>query len=339
MHPSHAQAFTRRGFLATCSAVTAAIPFAACRTKQDHGPAADQAPGEFTWSGIGFGIGMSMEIHGVTRAQGERLGRICEENIQALEAAFSLYREDSELSILNRERILPAPSGLFRELLELAIDLQRRTHGYFQPAMHGAWQWLEKRGHTTDLEQDPAWREQCAASDLKFLEIKAGGPIRLTHPLTQLSMNAIGQGFLADQAASRLRAEGVASAMLHLGESHAIGRHPEGRLWNLAILGLPVDGETDLIGNVEFADSGMAVSANDDSRILIDPVANTIGRQARVAAVVSSEGAAVADAFATAFAVAPEDQWPRLATSLKQAGGSQAHVWRDNKRAFTSPDT
>ncbi len=319
--------FSRRRFLAAISA--AALPLAACRSRK---PVASlsEAPGDYLWTGIGFGIEMSMEIFGVTAPEGERLGSLCEQCIREMEQAFSLYQDDSELSVLNRERILPRPSPLFRGLLETAVRLQGRTFGYYQPAIHGAWLWLEKHGDARDLDGDPEWNELCAASDLRFLEAAADGPVRLTHPLTQLSMNAIAQGFLADQVAGRLRAEGVTSALLHLGESYAIGRHPEGRLWNLA-----VTGEADVVGHIEFADAGLAVSARDAARLLIDPVARTVGRQARVAAIVSSEGAAVADAFATAFAVAPENQWPRLADALKQAAGSQIRVWVENGLRFT----
>jgi thiamine biosynthesis lipoprotein len=150
-------------------------------------------------------------------------------------------------------------------------------------------------------------------------------------------MNAIAQGFLADTVAGRLRSAGVKSALLQLGESYAIGRHPEGRRWRLAIMGTPVNGETDLVGNVEFSDAGLAVSANDATRIVIDPVANTVRRQARVAAVVSREGAAVADAYATAFAAAPEQRWPDLGRTLNNVPGSQVHIWVENEPRFSQP--
>lgn len=319
--------FSRRSFLSTISG--AGLTLAGCRSRSPAVPVAG-TPGDYFWSGIGFGIEMSMDVFGVTAAEGERLGTRCEQCIRELERAFSLYQEDSELTVLNRDRVLQHPGPFFRELLEIAISLQARTLGYYQPAVHGAWLWLEKHGTTRDLDEDSEWKEQCTASDLRFLETASDGSIRLTHPLTQISMNAIAQGFLADKVAGHLRAAGVTSALLQLGESYAIGRHPEGRLWNLA-----VTGEVDVIGHIEFADAGLAVSAQDDARMLIDPVARTVRRQARVAAIVSSEGAAVADAFATAFAVAPEEQWSRLTRNLKQAAGSQIRVWVENEVRFT----
>ena len=324
----------RREFLALLAG--APLTFVSCRPPKPPPPAAD-APGDYFWSGIGFGIDMSMEVFGVTAAAGEQLGAGCEQEIRSLEQAFSLYQENSELSILNRERILPRPSPVFRKLLDLATTLQARTLGFYQPAVHGAWLWLQQRGSTTGLDQDPAWREQCAACDLKFVEIQPEGSIRLTHPLTCLSMNAIAQGFLADQVATRLRSAGVISALLQLGETYAIGRHPNGRLWNLAVSGTPADGETGIVGEIQFSDAGLAVSAQDTTRLLIDPVAGTAGRAASVAAVVSTEGAAVADAFATAFAVAPENRWIDLAHALGEAGGSQVHVWIGNQLRFSGP--
>ncbi len=85
--------------------------------------------------------------------------------LQELEGAFSLYREDSELSILNRERKLEHPSEGFRELIRLAEDCVQRTLGYFQPTVHGAWQWLEKHGDNEEIRNHPEWLRQCAAVD------------------------------------------------------------------------------------------------------------------------------------------------------------------------------
>ena len=326
MHDSSTLLPTRRKFLATI----AAFALTACHERKPNRHAVADALGDYFWSGIGFGIEMSMELHGMSCMIGEKLAVECERIIHDMEQSFSLYQEDSELSVLNRERILKNPTPLFCELLNLSIIMNQRTLGYYHPAIHGAWLWLEAHGPAEGLDQNPDWVAQCRACDLKFLEIGPSSSIRLTHPLTQLSMNAIAQGFLADTVAAHLRSAAVTTAMLHLGESYAIGKHPEGRSWNLAIMGTAVNGESDLIGNVNFSDAGLAVSAQDSTRILIDPVADTVRRRACVAAVVSSEGAAVADAYATAFAVAPEAQWSRLALTLKQAPGSQVRVWVDN---------
>jgi thiamine biosynthesis lipoprotein len=311
---------SRRTFLGHLAWPLAAPLLANCGGKPQTKP---EETAVYHWYGIGFGIEMSMEIHAVSREQGARLGTQCEDSIQAMENAFSLYQEDSELQRLNRERSLPAPSPLFRSLLVLSIDLSRRTIGYFQPAVHGAWQWIQNAEPGIDPTHHPDWQRHCEACDLRYVEISESGPIRLTHPLTQLTMNAIAQGYLADIVADQLREAGVASAMLHLGESHAIGRHPQGRPWNLAVTG----NDATAIGTMSLSDAALAVSANSPDRLLIDPVARAIRRHDRVAAIVSAEGAAVADAFATAFAACPSTQWPSLAQAMANDPNAQVRVW------------
>lgn len=322
----------RRGFLKGLACCTA-LPMAACRRQGSD----EKVPVEaYVWSGIGFGIGMSMELFGVDRVLGESLGQRCQQEIAALENAFSLYLENSELSRLNRERVLRQPSPLFRDLLTRAIDLESRTLGFYQPAIHGAWQWLAAHQYRIDARDQAEWQRHGAAADGRYIEQAADGSIRLTHPLTQLSMNAIGQGYLADRVAQLLEGAGVKHALLHLGETYAIGHHPDGRMWKLAVMGTAVDGETDLVGEMEFADAGLAVSANEATRVLIDPVGACLQQRDRVAAVVSGEGAAIADAFATAFAVAPRERWEALAVELKRLGQSQVKVWESNQLAFSA---
>jgi thiamine biosynthesis lipoprotein len=306
----------------------AMMPVLGCKRKTDAGEYRES--GVYHWSGIGFGIGMSMEIHGVDEAAGEKLADHCRGIIASLEQAFSLYLEDSELSRLNRERALENPSDDFLDLLDRALALEKRTLGYYQPAIHGAWRWLQD--HEFKIHDEAAWRDQCAAASARYLERGEDGSLRLTNPLTRLSMNAIGQGHLADRVAAVIRRAGVSSALLHLGETVGIGTHPSGRPWKLAVTGTGAD--ADLIGEMELEDAGLAVSANEEGRLLIDPVDGCLQRHDRVAAVVSASGAAVADAFATAFAVAPPGRWPELAANLRDDGPATVRVWQANRLAF-----
>jgi thiamine biosynthesis lipoprotein len=304
------------------------MPVTGCKRTTDA--ATRRKDGVYHWSGIGFGIGMSMEIHGVDEAAGEKLADQCRGIIASLEQAFSLYLEDSELSRLNRERVLRAPSPTFLCLLDKAVVLEKRTMGYYQPAIHGAWRWLQE--HDFKIHDHQAWMNRCDASKTTFITRGADGAVRLTHPLTELSMNAIGQGYLADCVASVVRQAGVAAALLHLGETVGIGRHPAGRPWKLAVAG--TGAEPDLIGEIEVENAGLAVSANEEGRLLIDPVDCCLHRHDRVAAVVSPGGAAVTDAFATAFAVAPAERWAELAANLGKDGSSLVRVWQANQLAF-----
>jgi thiamine biosynthesis lipoprotein len=324
---------TRRRMIA---GAFASLLFPACRRGPEKKAPSSIDLGLYRWSGIGFGIEMSMEIHGVNREDGERMGGLCEGIIAKLEQAFSLYRSDSELSVLNRERALAKPSPIFAELVDLSAVMEQRTLSYYQPAIHGAWQWMLARGDLDGLEADAKWQDLCAASRMEFLSRESDGALRLTNPLTQLSMNAIGQGFLADQVAGELRKLGVTSALLELGETYAIGKHPVGRPWKLAVAGSVADDADAVPAEIELIDAGLAVSASDLDHLLIDPVSRQVRRHNRVVAVVSQEGAAAADAFATAFAVAPPEVWQQLASNLERGGSSRVRIWEEHKQVFDS---
>lgn len=302
-----------------------------CNTKERNSVSSTESTEElfdYTWSGIGFGIDMSAELYGVTRAEGDHIGAAIEQLIQELEQACSLYLEDSELRILNRERELHRPTQRFLEILQLAKHLNLRTKGYYQPAIHGAWSEMELR------ESDPArWQQYCEASTMSGVRF-SNAKVELTSQLTQLSFNALVQGYLADQVKEVIEEAGVKSALLHLGETYAIGSHPEGRSWKLAVMGTGAGAEVDQVGVIEFSNAGLAVSAHDESRQLLNPKNWTVTQQDRVVAVVSIEGAAVADAFATALAVAPPEEWDALWMELSKEAGSQVKIWVSNQLAF-----
>lgn len=265
---------------------------------------------------------MSAELYQIDESIVEKLD--FEHRIHEVERAFSLYSDSSELSILNREKVIDNPSSLFLRLLELAGNLSKRTLGYYQPAIHGAWSAMED-GELSDAHLE--------AADMENVELS---PCRVTllNPLTELSFNAIVQGYLADRVTHHLRALGVKSAMLHFGESYGIGRHPEGRLWSLAVMGTPENEEVDLVGAVQFADAGLAVSTHDATRRLLNPNLGETVTPNTVVAVVSEEGAAVADAFATAFTVAPENKRKILYQNLTVTHKGAVKIWVDNELMF-----
>ena len=283
---------------------------------------------DYTWSGIGFGIDMSFELQGVSEIQGDRISAATEQRIQELEQSFSLYLENSELRILNRERALHKPTQDFLNVLQMAELLSRRTKGYYQPAIHGAWSSLELR------KSDPEkWVQLCEEATLKGVKV-SNVSVEMTQASTQLSFNALVQGYLADQVKDVIVRAGVKSAVLHLGETYGVGEHPEGRAWKLAVMGSRGEHEVDQIGVVEFSDSGLAVSAHDEKRQLLNPKNWTVNQQNRVVAVISSEGATVADAFATAFAVAPPSDWEALYVELGKNSDCQVKVWVESQLVF-----
>ena len=279
------------------------------------------------WTGLGFGTEISAEIWGVSQAQGDRFMKQIEQTIAALEESFSLYLEQSELRILNRERVLKNPSETFLDILKQAKTLSSSTLGYTQPAIHHLWLKVQekldltKNPNSIDWSEIPDLTDHWEAASMEHLSITED-EIRLTHPLTQISLNSIGQGYATDVVATMLKDAGITSAKIDCGETYCIGKHPEDRPWNLGVAG-----NGDLLGFIELYDAGLAVSSSAPDKILLDPIKRRIVPSLTTAAITTSAGACTADAFATAFAIAPKQQHLRLRQALKGSGDSQVHVW------------
>ncbi|PQJ29879.1 FAD:protein FMN transferase [Rubritalea profundi] len=318
---------TRRSFLKSASTASLALLFSHCRKSDEAQLFTESERVDSYWSGIGFGIEMSAEWYNVDKNCLPQIHAMIEQTIQELESAFSLYSDSSELSRLNSGRALSNPSKIFTELFVISKKLVERTSGLCQPAIHGAWNAIESKPFSTN------WKQRVQAASLDFIQFD-GESIKLTNRLTEVSFNALVQGFLTDKVAQAARELGMTNALLHLGESYAIGKHPEGRDWSLAVMGTPHGEEVDLVGTMEFADAGLAVSTHDTSRKLVNPLTGEVLQHDRVVAVVSSEGATVADAFATAFAVANKSQWEQLYDSLTLNKVGVVKVWQKNQLVF-----
>lgn len=279
----------------------------------------------YVWSGIGFGIEMSVELYGVDEQAGARYGTLLEKVISEYEAAFSFYSDYSEVSKLNRERKLERASELFRAVVKKARSLHVRTLDYFHPGINLWLEYAADGGKVTDGE----WLEYHAGSQMENLAVVDVTGFEILNEHFALNLNAVMQGCLADSMADILRKDKVKSAILHLGETYAIGTHPEGRPWKLGVMG-----HDDLVGYVQLQDAGLAVSRSGKDRDLLDPVYARFVRNDRVVAVTSTEGAATADAFATAYAVADKEDWEQLFTNLTKSQPGSVKLWEDGKLAF-----
>lgn len=276
------------------------------------------------WRGVVFGIHMQAQFHGLSQHSFERIGVEIERVAQEYERAFSLYSDTSELSILNMKRRLGSPTPLFRDLCLRSKQLNDQSLGYFAPSVENVWG-LISSGNTTESSIAAAH----SGSSMGHLEF-VGQAIELTHPQTRLSFNALVQGAFADAVGELASRHGVECALLQLGETVAIGEHPSGRPWSLAIESSDVSGQ--LIDVLTLSDSAMAISAQATGILGFDPVAGEVRERELVVAVDSVAGAAVADAFATAFLSAPRERWPELFDALLELGKARVVLWQDGER-------
>ena len=151
--------------------------------------------------------------------------------VEEIEGRLSVYRDTSELSRLNAAAAAgwePVSHDVF-ELLVRSRELHALTGGAFDVAAGAlvrAWGFLERRGRVPDAEALAAARER---SGMRLVELDPEGRrVRFVRPGVEINPGAIGKGWAVDRALDRLVEAGVASALVHGGQSSVRARGVHG---------------------------------------------------------------------------------------------------------------
>ena len=153
--------------------------------------------------------------------------------MRAVEDAASLFRSDSALARLNRDGVLEAPDPHLVVLLRFALALAAETGGAFDPTVQPLWPvWAQAaaRGERPGVEALRA-----ALARVGWRRVQVGTDRVVLEPGTALTLNALVQGYAADQVMAALRARGIADAFVDTGEFGAAGAHPDGTPWRLGL--------------------------------------------------------------------------------------------------------
>jgi thiamine biosynthesis lipoprotein len=257
--------------------------------------------------------------------------------VDEIEARITVYRDTSELARLNAAAAAgwqPVAEDLF-ELLAHARGLFEQTGGGFDcasGALVRAWGFLQRQGRTPSAESLAAAR---AASGLQWVELDpAGSRVRFTRPGVELNLGAIGKGWAIDRAIEMLREGGVASALVHGGQSsvRAIGLQgpalPGRRGWRVGVRHPLRPGVR--LATITLDDRALGTSGSgtqffiDRGRKLghiLDPRTG-VPAEGVLSATVIAPHAADADALSTALYVLGPEGLPRIAPE----GGAVAAI-------------
>lgn len=225
-----------------------------------------------------------------------------------LEARFSRFLDDSELSHLNRHAGAPVSvSDEMLCILETAVSLHRRTGGIFDPAILPD---LEAAGYDRtfdDVARDgdgaPAARTTRTHSIADF-EIDRARRTVLAPPGARIDLGGIGKGFTVDAAIEVVRPYG--NVLIDAGgDIHALGDGPDGDGWIIGVSD-PLDSSIQL-DLVRLHDEAIATSATATRRWrrggrwlnhIIDPRTGEPAASATISASVIAATATEADIFA-----------------------------------------
>lgn len=259
-----------------------------------------------TWHGRALGAPATLVLHHPDRAAAERLLAACAVEIERLEQVFSLYRADSALSELNRVGALAAPPPELVAILADCRGFHAATAGAFDPTVQPLWRLYANHFQSGGAPSGPAPAAIAGALARVGLDAVHASPdrIALGRPGMALTLNGIAQGWITDRVVDLLRAGGITSSLVDMGEIRALG-DAGGRPWRVAVAGSPAI--------LDLADRAVATSAprgfvfDPAGRFthIIDPrTGATPARYARIT--VTAPTAAAADALSTGFAIVAE---------------------------------
>lgn len=274
-----------------------------------------------TWNGISLGSQAEITIYHHNEKEAKYILKNSVKKLSHLENIFSIYKDESQLSILNKNGYINNPDIEMIKLLNLSKKYSKITNGAFDITVQPLWNIYNES--FTNYGRPPSDKQiSTALSLVDWQSIKiAKDKISYAKEGMSSTLNGIAQGYITDRIAENLIDAGISNTLVQLGEYRGIGDHPDGRPWRL-LLSNPE--HTESIGQLEFIDAAVATSAGLGTPFdlsgkyhhIFNPE-NGLSTNKYLQVSVTSKTAAEADALATAFLVLDQKQSEKIAKDLK----------------------
>ena len=254
------------------------------------------------WRGIALGAEARIVLD---HPDADRLIASAVDEIHRLENIFSLYRQDSQLSCLNRDGTLTEPAFEMIELLSVCSRLNARTNGTFDPTVQSLWSLYASEiaaGSTPTSEQISQAMDSTGWSHVTF----SANEVSFDRAGIALTLNGIAQGYIADKVTDLFRSNSVKNILVNTGEISALGHAPNGDQWSVKLGN--ADGSEVTLRDAAIATSaplGTTFDAAGKLGHILDPRTGISGGVWSQVSVVS-KSAAEADGLSTAFCLMSE---------------------------------
>lgn len=269
----------------------------------------------------GATMGTTYTIKYVAPVNPKAVQRVVDGTLREVNACFSTYLKDSELSRLNASRST-APievSAPLAVVLAQSVDLARKTDGAFDPTvlplvdLYG----FGPAGREPHGDDAALARARALVGFEKVAVV--GRTVRKALPEVAIDLSAIAKGYGVDEVCRALERVGVTSYMVEIGgEVRCRGRKDDGTRWVIGIERPPAADEPpdDIIEKIEL--DGVALATSGSYRNfrraggaavhhILDPRTGRNAPSDVVSVSVRASTCALADGLATALMVLGPD--------------------------------
>ena len=174
-----------------------------------------------------------------SKEKGELILDKCFYEVKKLELIFSLYKDNSVISQLNKYGEIHDYPKEFRELIEIALKFSKISNGAFDITVQPLWKLYEdfytNNNNANKVIKDSEIKNVLKKVDYKkvFIENKK---IFFRDENMSITLNGIAQGYITDKVTEILANFGISKTLVNMGEYRALGSKNNGEDWKIGIV-------------------------------------------------------------------------------------------------------
>lgn len=183
-----------------------------------------------------MGTRVSVELWHEDEATGSALVERVLDEYRRIDAAMSTYREDSEISRVNREAAVGAVDvgAELLDLIQASLELSRASGGAFDISYESVGYLYDFRARRRP-DADAIAAAIGAVDHTQILVDDSAGTVRFGRPGMRINLGGIAKGHAVEQGARILREAGIEHALLNAGgDSRAMGDR-RGQPWIIGV--------------------------------------------------------------------------------------------------------
>jgi len=173
-----------------------------------------------------------------SKEKGELILDKCFDEVKKLELIFSLYKDKSVISQLNKYGEIHDYPIQFRELIEIALKFSKISNGAFDITVQPLWKLYEShysnKNNANTVIKDSKIKHVLKKVNYKKVLIE-NKKIFFKDDNMSITLNGIAQGYITDKVTEILANFGISNTLVNMGEYRALGSKNSGEDWKIGI--------------------------------------------------------------------------------------------------------